>query len=134
MTGLRAAIHQSRLFPAELAAASNARLPPDLAEVVSESIFDIPRLMEAARHQRLDPLLRGRSAERSDAGIPSSAKLDVRRQAGVDETLGLGDRPFVELCDSGRKRLYERIQISVREGTINVAVGRGLICCNVLRA
>ena len=37
-----------------------ARLAGDLAQVVSESIFDIPRLVEAARHPCLDPLL-GRS-------------------------------------------------------------------------
>ena len=35
-------------------------LAPDLAKVVSESIFDIPRLVEAARDQRLDPLLGGK--------------------------------------------------------------------------
>jgi len=74
-------------------------LARDLAQVVSEPIFDIPRLVEAARHKRLDPLLSGRSPERTDARIPPGAKLDVRRQAGVDEALGVGDRPFVEPGD-----------------------------------
>ena len=58
---------------------------------------------------RLDPLLGGRSPQRSDARIPTGAEFDIRRQAGVDEALGLSDRPFVELGDSGRERLYERI-------------------------
>src|SRR5271155_2164446 len=89
--------------------ASGVGLACDLAQVVSQPIFDISRLVEAARHQRLDPLLGGRSPERSDARIPPGAELDVRRQAGVDEALGLGDRPFVELGDAGRERLYKRI-------------------------
>jgi len=33
----------------------------DLAEAVSESIFNIPRLVDATLHQRFDPLLGGRS-------------------------------------------------------------------------
>jgi hypothetical protein len=86
----------------ELRIASGARLARDLAQVVSEPIFDIPRLVEAARDQGLDPLLGGRSPERSDARIPPGAELDVRRQAGVDEALGLGDCPFVELGDPVR--------------------------------
>ncbi len=90
--------------------------------------------MEAARHQRFDPLLGGGSPERTDARIPPGAELDVRRQAGVDEALGLCDRPFVELGDPGRERLYERIEIGVGQRAINVAVGLGLVCCDVFRA
>src|SRR5581483_1649458 len=89
--------------------ASSADLAGDLPQVVSEPIFDIPGLVEAALHQRFDSILCGRSPERSDARIPPGAKFDVRRQTGVDESLGLGDRPFVELGDSRRERLYERI-------------------------
>ena len=89
----------------ELRIASGAGLARDLAQVVSEPIFDIPRLVETARHQSLNPLLGGRSPERSDARIPSGSELDIRRQAGVDEALGLSDRPFVELGDPGRERL-----------------------------
>jgi hypothetical protein len=74
------------------------------------------------------------SPERSDAGIPPGAKLDVRRQTGIDEALGLGDRPFIELRDPGCKRIYERIQIGVRQGAIDVAVGLGLVRSNVFRA
>src|SRR5579862_6648284 len=85
----------------------------DLAQVVSEPIFDIPRLVEAARHQRFDPILGGRSPERSNARIPPRAELDVGWQAGVDETLGVGDRPFVKPRDPGRERVDERVQIGV---------------------
>ena len=84
-----------------------------MTQVVSQPIFGIPRLVETARHQRLDPLLGGRSPERCDARIPSGAELDIRRQAGVDEALGLSDRPFVELGDPGRERFNERIQLGV---------------------
>jgi hypothetical protein len=49
--------------------------------------------VEAALHQRLDPILGGGSPERSDARIPSRAEFDIRRQAGVDEALDAGDRP-----------------------------------------
>ena len=83
--------------------------------------------MEAAGHQRLDPFLGGRSPERSDARIPPSTELDVRRQAGVDEALGLGDRPFVELGDPGRERFNKLIQLGVGKGAIDVAVGLGLV-------
>ena len=47
-----------------------AGLGRDLAQVVSEPIFDVPRLVEAARHQRFDPILGCGSPERSDARIP----------------------------------------------------------------
>jgi hypothetical protein len=93
----------------EFGTASSADLARDLAQVVSEPIFDIPRLVESARNQRFDSILCGRSPERSDARIPPGAELDVWRQAGVYEALGLSDRPFVELGDPGRERLYERV-------------------------
>src|SRR5580700_10781989 len=89
----------------ELRIASGAGLARDLAQVVSEPIFDIPWLVEAARHQRFDPILRSGSTERSDACIPPSAELDIRRKAGVHEALGIGDRPFVEPGDPGCERL-----------------------------
>src|ERR1700677_2230571 len=71
----------------ELRIAPGEGLARDLTQVVSEPIFDVPRLVEAGRDQRLDPLLGGRSPERSDARIPPGAELDIRRQAGVDEAL-----------------------------------------------
>src|ERR1700733_2781983 len=114
--------------------ASSTDLARDLAQVVPESIFDISRLVESARHQGFDPVLGGRSTERSDARIPPGTEFDVRREAGVDETLGLSDRPFIELGDPGRERLYERIQIGVRQGAINVTVSLRLICSDVFRA
>ena len=80
-----------------------------MTQVVSEPIFDIPWLVEAACDQRLDALLGGRSTERSDARIPPGAEFYVGRQAGVDEALGVADRSFVELGDSGRERLNERL-------------------------
>src|SRR5580704_16433392 len=42
-----------------------ACLPRDLAHIVSEPILDIPRLVEAAGHQRFDSILGGGAPERS---------------------------------------------------------------------
>src|SRR5579871_5909405 len=114
--------------------ASSADLARDLPQVISEPIFDIPGLVEAALHQRFDSILCGRSPERRDARIPPSAELDIRRQAGVDEALGLGDRPFVELCDPRRKRLDECIEVGVGQRSIDVAVGLGLVSPDIFRA
>jgi hypothetical protein len=93
----------------KLGTASGKDLARDLAQVVSEPILCISGLVEPALHQRFDPILRGGSPKRSDARIPSGANLDVRRKAGVDEALGVGDRPFVEFGDPGRERIYERV-------------------------
>jgi len=111
-----------------------ARLASDLAQVISEPIFDIPWLVETPRDQRLNPLLGGRSSERSDTCIPSGTQFDVRRQAAVDEALGLGNGPFVKAGDPCRERLYKRIEIGIGQGTIYVAVGLGLVCSDVFRA
>jgi len=80
-----------------------------LTHMVSEPIFNITWLMETALHQCLYPGLAGGSPERSEARIPPGTELDVRRQAGVDEALGVGDRPFVEPGDPGCERLNERV-------------------------
>jgi len=40
-----------------------AGLARDLAQVVTEPIFDIAWFVEAERHQRFDPILRGRPPE-----------------------------------------------------------------------
>src|SRR5579872_1849437 len=96
-----------------------------LAQIVSEPIFDIAWLVEAALHQCSDSILCGRSPKRSDARVPPGTELDIRRQAGVDQTLSLSDRPFVELGDPGRERFNERIQLDVRQGTINAPVSLG---------
>ena len=89
-----------------------------MAQVVSEAIFDVARLVEAARHQRFDPLLGRGSTERSDARVPPGTEFDVRRQAGVDEALGVGDGPLVEPGDPGRERLYVRVEFGIGQGAI----------------
>jgi hypothetical protein len=101
------------LFPnvPESKVVSGDDLPGDLPQVVSEPIFHIPRLVKAARHQRFDPILRGGSAKRSDARIPPGAEFDIRRQAGVDEALCVGDRPFVERGDAGRQGFHECVDV-----------------------
>src|SRR4051794_11916364 len=85
----------------------------DLAQIVSESIFHFAWLVEAACVQCLDSRLGRGSPERSNAGIPPGADLHVRGQAGVYETLGICDRPFVELCDPSGQRLHKGVQLGV---------------------
>lgn len=58
-------------------------LAHDLAQVISEPIFDVAGLVEAALHQCFDPVLRGRSSDCSHARVPSGTELDLRRQAGI---------------------------------------------------
>jgi hypothetical protein len=105
-----------------------------LAQIESEPIFDIAGLVEAARHQRFDPILGRGSPERSDARIPPGTELDIRRQAGVNEALSVGDRPLIESGDPGCEGLYEGVQLGVWQGAINVAVGLGLVCFDIFRA
>ena len=119
-----------RLFVADF----GAGLARDLSQVVSEPIFDVAWLVEALRDEGFDSILGGGSTERSDAGVPSGAEFDIRRQAGIDEALGLGDRPFVEPGDPGRERFYECVEIGIGQGAIDVAVGFGLLCSDVFRA
>ena len=95
----------SSTFPAGVRNRVAADLARELAQVVSEPIFDISRFVEAAGHQRFDPLLGGGSADRSHARIPPGGELDLWRQAGVDEPLGVGDRPF----EIGRASCRERV-------------------------
>ena len=60
--------------------------------------------------------------------------LDIRRQAGVDEALGVGDRPPVEPGDPGRERVYERVELGIRQGAVHVAIGLSLVGADVVRA
>src|SRR5258708_25993899 len=85
----------SSSFPAGVRNRIAGDLERELALVVSEPIFDIPRLVEAVPHQRFDPLLGGGAAHRSHAPIPTGAEPDFRGQPGVDEPLGVSDPPFV---------------------------------------
>src|SRR5258708_2162857 len=96
-------------FPAGVRNRVAGDLARELTDVVSQSIFDVSRLVEAARHQRFDSLLGGGSADRTHARIPSGGELDIRRKTGVDEPLGVCDRPFVEPGDPGRERLHEPV-------------------------
>jgi hypothetical protein len=97
------------------------QLAPQLADVIAQAVFHITRLVEAMLHQRFDCASGGGSPERSHARIPPAPKFDVRRQAGVDESLRIGDRPFIEPGDSGSECRDERVEIGVRQG----ATGQG---------
>src|SRR3954471_20920786 len=65
------------IFPEGFGAAV-AQLARELAELVSEPVLDIARLLEAAFGEGLDAVLRGGPAERRDAGLPSRTKAVQR--------------------------------------------------------
>jgi hypothetical protein len=80
-----------------------------LAQIVSEPIFDIRGLSKPRAISALIPSwAAGRPSEAMHASHPRT-EFNVRRQAGIYKALGLSDRPFVELGDPGRERLYERV-------------------------
>ena len=91
-----------------------ARLARKLAEVVSDPVLHITHLVKAARVQRLDPILRGRASEGGTSGVPPGSDLHIWRQAGVDQALRVGDRPFIELRDPSRERLNVGVQVGIR--------------------
>src|SRR5260370_39860055 len=85
----------SSSFPAGVRNPVAGDLARELARVVSEAIFDISGFVEAARHQRFDPLLRSGSADRTHARTPPVRDVILRRQPGVDAGRGVSARPFV---------------------------------------
>src|ERR1700730_16610173 len=85
-----------------------------LAHVESESRFCISRLMKSLLEQSFDLALRGRTTDRSHAGLPAGGALDVFRQAGgAHEALGVGNRPLVERSDALCQRVDETVEFAV---------------------
>src|SRR4051812_31365706 len=73
-------------------------------DIMSKPVLDVARTMEAARHQRLDPGLRGRASKRGDEGVPLRCNLSISRQAcRVDQALGVCDGLLVERGNSHRQ-------------------------------
>jgi hypothetical protein len=93
-----------RLILSALRGPCGAGSARQLTQVETEPGFDVARPLEANRCQGLDSFLRGGPAQRSDAGVPPRAELDIRRQARVHQPLGVGDRPFVERRNPSRQR------------------------------
>src|SRR5262249_14811598 len=105
-----------------------------LSHVISQSILCIARFVKASFHQRLDPLLRGWSYNRSEARIPPSCDLDIRWQASsVDKALGINDCPPVERGDPGRERLDKAVKVSIRQRPIHIAIELGQVPSDVIR-
>src|ERR1700730_5109436 len=101
----------------------------------AEPIFDVAGAMEATLHQRLDPLLTGRTSERGEERIPF--RLDFRigwQTRNVDKTLGLCDRLLVERRDAHGEGIDKGIELRVRKRAIDVAVTFGEIAMDVLGA
>src|SRR5215510_9810230 len=73
------------------------RSATELADVISQAVLHIARLVKPPLHQLFDPLLRGRPHDRGKAHVPFRSDLEVGRQTcHVGEALGLADRPLVE--------------------------------------
>src|SRR5882672_8393260 len=101
--------------------------------MVSEPIFDIAGVMEAALHQRLDSELAGGAAQRGEESVPFKCDFRVGRQACyVNQSLGVGDRPLVERCDPSCQRIDKRIEFGVRQGSIDVTVTFGEVAANIV--
>src|SRR3954451_940164 len=81
------------------------------ADIMSKSVLDVARTMEAARHQRLDPGLGGGPSKRGDEGVPLRCDLSIRWQAcGVDQALGVCDRLLVERGDPHCQSIDEAVE------------------------
>src|SRR6266404_298777 len=101
--------------------------------MISEPIFDIAGMMEAALHQRLDSELAGGAAQRGEESVPFERDFRVGRQACyVNQTLGVSDRPFVERCDPSCQRIDKRIEFGVRQGSIDVTITLGEFAANIV--
>src|SRR6185437_241253 len=59
-------------------------LSAKLAQVVTEPILDIPRLLEALLEQCLEVALRRRANDGFDARVPALRDLHIPRQGGID--------------------------------------------------
>src|SRR4051794_33349724 len=86
----------------------------ELTDIMSKSILDVPRTMEAARHQRLDPGLGRGPSKRGDEGIPLRCDLSIRRQAcRVNQALGVCDGLLVERGNPHRQSIDEAVEFEV---------------------
>src|SRR6266850_2485149 len=75
-------------------------LATDLADVVSQTVFYIARLVKALLHQLFDSVLRGRPHDRGKGHIPLRCDFVVRWQTRhVDKALCFADRALVERRD-----------------------------------
>src|SRR5262245_18259524 len=76
-------------------------LATDLADVMTQTIFHMTRLVKSLFYQFLDPTLGGWPHNRGEAHLPLRCDLKVGRQAvHIDKALGLPDRPLIEGCNA----------------------------------
>src|SRR5262249_14976587 len=97
--------------------------PAEAAQISSEAIFSLSRLVKAHLKKGLEPCLRGGPHHGRHTGIPPGRDFDVWRQAGVHEALGVGDRPLLKSGDAGRQRVNEPVQLGIRQRAVDVAIG-----------
>src|SRR3954470_19668273 len=106
----------------------------DATEVCPKLVFGCPWLVKAKLHECLEPRLCRRSCNRRHACVPSGRDLHIGRQAGVHETLGVGDCPLVECRNACREGGDERVELGIRERPVHIAVSLGQFSSNVVRA
>src|SRR3954471_10847863 len=104
-------------------------------DMMSKSVLDVPRTMEAARHQRLDPGLRGGPSKRGDEGVPLRCYLSIRRQAcRVNQALGVCDGLLVERGNPHRQSIDEALEFGVGKGAVDVSVALGEVAADIIGA
>src|SRR6478672_215360 len=102
-----------------------------VAHVVSQSIFDVARLMQATLQQCLDSSLALGTLNRGETCVPLGCNFCVGRQAcNIDEILRLNDGLFVERSNAYGQRLDESIEFRVRQSAIDVAITLSKIARN----
>src|SRR3954452_5034429 len=105
----------------------------ELSDVETQSILDVAGPVEAACHQRLDPVLARGTAEGGQERVPLRPNFQIRRQArDVNETLGLSDRLLIERRNAHRERFDEPVKFGVRQRPIDVAVPFGEVAGDII--
>src|SRR4051794_24165378 len=121
--------HRRRLSSKPAAILSAA----ELSDVETQSILDVAGTVEAACHQRLDPVLARGTAERGQKCIPLRPNFQICRQArDVNETLGLSDRLLVERRNAHCERFDKPVKFEVRQRPIDVAVPFGEVAGDII--
>src|SRR6516165_454379 len=89
--------------------------------------------MEAALHQLLDPCLCGGALYGSKERVPLGRDFRVGRQTvQVDQALGLCDCVLVEGRNSRGKRVNKRVEFSVWQRAIDVAISLRQLAADVV--
>jgi hypothetical protein len=94
--------------------------------VITEPGLHVARLVKPLLEQLLNALLCRGTPECGQESVPLRCDLSVGRQAvQVDQSFRLGDRLLVERRDPGGERIDERVELTIVQRSIDVAVPLG---------